>query len=182
MKTFFFFGDYLRLCPWPLTLASSIPSSVAGEGGGGGVIAHPIGLKNMICFLFWGRFVFKNQKQPPHWDWGREFVKDLMWFWLEFDIVTTWIWTKTLTQIQWKPFSFFFFLRSPEFDRKTASIRFKTDQNLGQSCLLLFLASNKASPIANSWLRAWAFLSLASRVSVLGRAVLGLGLRFFLCP
>ena len=27
-----------------------------------------------------------------------------------------------------------------------------------------------------------AFLSLASRVSVLGKAVLGLGLRFFLCP
>ena len=28
----------------------------------------------------------------------------------------------------------------------------------------------------------WAFLSLASRVSVLGKAVLGLGLGFFLCP
>ena len=34
--------------------------------------------------------------------------------------------------------------------------------------------------VLNPWPRA--FLSLASRVSVLGKAVLGLGLGFFLCP
>ena len=36
------------------------------------------------------------------------------------------------------------FLRSIEFDRKTASIWFKTDENLGQVRLLLFPASKKA--------------------------------------
>ena len=39
-----------------------------------------------------------------------------------------------------------FFGRSSEFDRKTAPIWFKTDENLGQVRLLLFQASKKAPP------------------------------------
>ena len=38
------------------------------------------------------------------------------------------------------------FLRSPEFDKKTASISSKTDENLVQVRLLLFPASKKAPP------------------------------------
>ena len=50
----------------------------------------------------------------------------------------------------------FFFWRSPDFDRKTASIWFKTDENLGQVRLLLFSPLKKApSPFAKSWLRTW---------------------------
>ena len=56
----------------------------------------------------------------------------------------------------WRPF-FFFFLRSPAF---------------------FFGEHLRLCPW--SWPRA--FLSLASRVSVLGKAVLGLGLGFILCP
>ena len=40
-------------------------------------------------------------------------------------------------------FIFFFFWRSLDFDKKTASIWFKTDENLGQACLLWFQASKK---------------------------------------
>ena len=36
--------------------------------------------------------------------------------------------------------------------------------------------------VLGPWPWPWAFLSLASRASVLGKAVLGLGLGFFLCP
>ena len=36
--------------------------------------------------------------------------------------------------------------------------------------------------VLGPWPWPQAFLSLASRVSVLGKAVLGLGLGFFLCP
>ena len=40
------------------------------------------------------------------------------------------------------------------FGRKTASIKFKTDGNLGQVRLLMFQASKKAPPpFAQSWLR-----------------------------
>ena len=47
-------------------------------------------------------------------------------------------------------------MRSPDFDRKTVSISLKTDENLGQVRLLMFLVSKKAPPppFANSWLRA----------------------------
>ena len=34
-----------------------------------------------------------------------------------------------------------FFFRSPDFDKKNAPIWFKTDENFGQVCLLLFPAS-----------------------------------------
>ena len=44
--------------------------------------------------------------------------------------------------------------RSPDLDRKTASIWFKTDENLGQVCLLLFSPLQKATRFAKSWLRA----------------------------
>ena len=44
-----------------------------------------------------------------------------------------------------------FFLRSPDFDRNIASIRFKTDENLNQVRLLLFPASKKSPSFAKSW-------------------------------
>ena len=43
--------------------------------------------------------------------------------------------------------TFFFFGDQFKFDRKTASIWLKTDQNLGQDRLMLFPASKKASPL-----------------------------------
>ena len=44
---------------------------------------------------------------------------------------------------------------SPDFDRKKPSIRFKTDENLGQVRLLLFSPLKKAPlSFAKSWLRA----------------------------
>ena len=43
-----------------------------------------------------------------------------------------------------------------------------------------FFLENACACVLGPWPRA--FLSLASRVSVLGKAVLGLGLGFFLCP
>ena len=46
---------------------------------------------------------------------------------------------------------------------------------------LFFLESTRAC-VLGPWPWPRAFLSLASRVSVLGKAVLGLGLGFFLCP
>ena len=41
----------------------------------------------------------------------------------------------------------FFFWRSPDFDRKTASIWFKTDENLGKVRFLLFPASKNPPPL-----------------------------------
>ena len=63
-------------------------------------------------------------------------------------------------------FLFFFFLRSPE---KILSRPF-------------FFWRALALCVLGPWPWPRAFLSLASRVSVLGKAVLGLGLGFFLCP
>ena len=46
--------------------------------------------------------------------------------------------------------------------------------------LFFFFLESTCACVLDPWPRA--FLSLASRVSVLGKAVLGLGLGFFLCP
>ena len=46
--------------------------------------------------------------------------------------------------------------------------------------LCFFFLESTCACVLGRWPRA--FLSLASRVSVLGKAVLGLGLGFFLCP
>ena len=46
--------------------------------------------------------------------------------------------------------------------------------------LFFFFLESTCACVLGPWPRA--FLSLASRVSVLGKAVLGLGLGFFLCP
>ena len=45
-----------------------------------------------------------------------------------------------------------------------------------------FFLESTCACVLGPWPWPQAFLSLASRVSVLGKAVLGLGLRFFLCP
>ena len=45
-----------------------------------------------------------------------------------------------------------------------------------------FFLESTCACVLGPWPRPRAFLSLASRVSVLGKAVLGLGLGFFLCP
>ena len=47
---------------------------------------------------------------------------------------------------------------------------------------LFFFLESTCACVLGSWPCPRAFLSLASRVSVLGKAVLGLGLGFFLCP
>ena len=57
---------------------------------------------------------------------------------------TLWILAKT----------FLFFWRLPEFGRKTASILFKTNENLRQVRLRLYQTSKKAPHFAKSWLRA----------------------------
>ena len=64
-------------------------------------------------------------------------------------------------------FFFFFFWRSPE-------------KFLWRPFFFSFFWRALALCVLGPWPRA--FLSLASRVSVLGKAVLGLGLEFFLCP
>ena len=52
--------------------------------------------------------------------------------------------------------------------------------HLKNFCEDLFFFESTCACVLGPWPRA--FLSLASRVSVLGKAVLGLGLGFFLCP
>ena len=47
---------------------------------------------------------------------------------------------------------------------------------------LFFFLESTCACVLGPWPWPRAFLSLASRVSVLGKAVLGLGLGFFLCP
>ena len=49
-------------------------------------------------------------------------------------------------------------------------------------CEDLFFMESTCACVLGPWPWPRAFLSLASRVSVLGKAVLGLGLGFFLCP
>ena len=49
-------------------------------------------------------------------------------------------------------------------------------------CEDLFFLESTCACVLGPWPWPRAFLSLASRVSVLGKAVLGLGLGFFLCP
>ena len=60
----------------------------------------------------------------------------------------TWFLPEKPFQFWWRPCSF----KSPDFDRKTASILFKIDENLGQVRLLLFSPLKKAFPFAKSWL------------------------------
>ena len=48
--------------------------------------------------------------------------------------------------------------------------------------VMAFFLENTCACVLGPWPCPRAFLSLASRVSVLGKAVLGLGLGFFLCP
>ena len=48
--------------------------------------------------------------------------------------------------------------------------------------LFFFVLESTCACVLGPWPWPRAFLSLASRVSVLGKAVLGLGLGFFLCP
>ena len=55
-----------------------------------------------------------------------------------------------------------FFWKSLNFDKKSSSIWFKTDENLGQVCLLLFPASKKAPTFAKFWLRACAGIYIKS--------------------
>ena len=71
-------------------------------------------------------------------------------------------WLKFCRSPQKKFYKTFFFWRSPE----------KNFEDL--------FFDNTCTCVLGPWPRA--FLSLASRGSVLGRAVLGLGLQFFLCP
>ena len=53
-------------------------------------------------------------------------------------------------------------------------------KNFCENLFFFFFLERTCACVLGPWPRA--FLSLASRVSVLGKAVLGLGLGFFLCP
>ena len=66
-------------------------------------------------------------------------------------------------------------------DRLKDLFLFFGDRLLKNFCEDLFLESTCAC-VLGPWLWPRAFLSLASRESVLGKAVLGLGLGFILCP
>ena len=144
-----------------------------------------------------------KMKIAPLWDWRAEVVKDLLLLGLEkwnffsgpqLKLVgkTDWIWVKTFFSFGDNPIwtgktvsilvKTFFFWRSSDFERKTASIWFKTyenlvkppqsktasiwfktDENLDQVHLLLLPASKKPPPplFANSWLRAWWLLTVS---------------------
>ena len=60
--------------------------------------------------------------------------------------------------------------------------RFFCGDRLKNFCEDLFFSESTCACVLGPWPWPRAFLSLASRVSVLGKAVLGLGLGFFLCP
>ena len=114
-------------------------------------------------------------KTAPQREWGAEVVKDYLLFgpekWSFVFLERSQSWSE-VTEFWIRPFFFLrspkivwknrfnfgedlFFWSSPDFDRKTASIWFKTDENLGQVRLLLFSPLKKArSPFAKSWLRA----------------------------
>ena len=74
---------------------------------------------------------------------------------------------RSLEKFVWKPFFFFFF-----------------GDRLKIFCenLFFFFLESTCACVLGPWPWPQAFLSLASRVSVRGKAVLGLGLGFFLCP
>ena len=92
------------------------------------------------------QFFFQKRTQS----WSGEVTE--LWLRPFFFFEITKIWLEKPFQFRCRPF----FWRSPDFDTKTASIWFKTDENLGQVRLLLFSPLKKArSPFAKSWLRAW---------------------------
>ena len=72
---------------------------------------------------------------------------------------------RSLKKFLWRPFFFFFGDRQKKFCEN-----------------LFFFLESSCACVLGPWPWPRAFLSLASRVSVLGKAVLGLGLGFFLCP
>ena len=107
----------------------------------------PIGLKSIqnSTYLVLLRPIFapKMKTLPPTGLGSRRFKKLLLFGpekWSFFSGAHT-----KLIRSDWILVKAFFFWRSPDFDRKTASIWFKTDENLGQVRLLLFLPLKKAS-------------------------------------
>ena len=93
-------------------------------------------------------------------------LEDSTTFWIVKILWSTWkiFGKRFFVEIAWKIFvKTFFFRRSPE-----------------NFLWRLFFLESTCACVLGPWPRA--FLSLASRVSVLGKAVLGLGLGFFLCP
>ena len=165
---------YLQIGPtvyFYFLIYSSYQQRSRREGAGaGGCYSLPIGLKGMQnwTFLVLLRPIFApKMKTAPQRDWRAKVVKDLLL--LEFCFFSgahpklvrksEWILVKSFFfseitrfrpkkpfQFRWRPF-FCFVRRSPDFDRKTASIWFKIDENLGQVPLLLFQASKKPHPL-----------------------------------
>ena len=78
-------------------------------------------------------------KTAPQKDLGAEVVKDLPCL----DQVSGVFWLCCSPKVGE---DLFFFWRSPKFDRKTASILFKTNEKLGQVRLRLYQTSKKAPP------------------------------------
>ena len=88
-------------------------------------------------------------------------LEDSTIFWIVKILWSAW-------KIFWKPF---FLWRSPEKFLWRPFFFF-----------FFFFLESTCACVLSPWPWPLAFLSLASRVSVLGKAVLGLGLGFFLCP
>ena len=96
---------------------------------------------------------------------------------------STIFWIVKILWSAWKIFLKTFFLwRSPEkFLWRPFFLKIAWKIFVKTFILFLFLESTCAC-VLGPWPWPQAFLSLASRVSVLGKAILGLGLGFFLCP
>ena len=136
-------------------------------------------MQNSVFLALWKLiFALKTKIAPPKGNWDENLrwcgvekeglsVHEDLFFYLEI----TCIWTEKPSQIRWKPFCFwdhlnldrktvsisvkiFFCLGDPlNLLGKTTSIWVETNQNLGQDCLILRLASKTAAPNPNSWLR-----------------------------
>ena len=133
----------------------------------------PIRLKSMQNSTF---LVLLNKNSHPN-GLGSRSCEGLAVFWTWevdfFFLERTQSWSAEATEFWWRPFFWtspnfgwnnrfnfgddLFFGgggRSPDFNKKTASICFKTNENLGQVRLLLFSPLKKAPLFAKSWLRA----------------------------
>ena len=127
--------------------------------------------KNTFLVLFEADFCSKNKNSPPNGIGKQRLWRTCCYLDQKSEVFFSWSYLKLVKKMDWisvKTFFFFFFFwspnfgrknrfncgedlffwRSPNFDTKSASIWFKTDENLGQVCLLLFPAFKKApSPL-----------------------------------
>ena len=88
--------------------------------------------------------------------------------------------TSSLEKFWWRHSMWFLWFKSPPI--KNSGYANKLEMVWKKFLKTFFFLENACACVLGPWPWPRAFLSLASRGSVLGEAVLGLGLGFFLCP